>query len=170
MTSVELLSARETAIMQLPALMSQVQNWRQSGHSVGFTNGCFDILHPGHLKVLEEAKARCGRLVVGLNSDASVCRLKGENRPVNSEQARAQVLAGLSVVDAVIVFEEDTPLELIQSLQPDVLIKGGDYTEAEIVGADAVKARGGYVHIVPLLEGHSTTSTIARATSDPEAS
>lgn len=167
-TSVELLAARDTSVLDLSGLKGRIVTWRQSGHSVGFTNGCFDILHPGHLKVLEEAKARCGRLIVGLNSDASVRRLKGESRPVNNEQARAQVLASLSAVDAVIVFDQDTPLELIQSLQPDVLVKGGDYTEAEIVGADFVKARGGKVHIVPLLEGHSTTSTIARAALDPE--
>ena len=142
---------------------SQVEAWREAGLTVGFTNGCFDILHPGHLRVLEEAKARCGRLVVGLNSDESVRRLKGASRPVNSQDSRARVLSGLSVVDAVIVFDQDTPLELIEALQPDLLVKGGDYTIETIVGAGTVIDRGGSVYIVPLVDGHSTTATIARA-------
>lgn len=137
--------------------------WHDDGYSVGFTNGCFDILHPGHLKVLEEARAQCGKLIVGVNSDASVRRLKGPSRPVNDEISRAIVLKGLACVDAVVLFEEDTPLELITALQPDLLVKGGDYTKDDIVGADIVEARGGRVHIVPLVEGHSTTATIARA-------
>jgi D-beta-D-heptose 7-phosphate kinase / D-beta-D-heptose 1-phosphate adenosyltransferase len=137
--------------------------WREAGLSVGFTNGCFDILHPGHLKVLEAAKARCARLIVGINSDASVARLKGPARPINSADARARVLAALAAVDAVVVFDEDTPLALITALQPDLLVKGGDYSPETIVGADVVLARGGAVHIVPTLAGHSTTATIARA-------
>ncbi|MGH1420547.1 MAG: D-glycero-beta-D-manno-heptose 1-phosphate adenylyltransferase [Hyphomonas sp.] len=145
------------------ANVAKAHAWHDDGYRVGFTNGCFDILHPGHLKVLEEARAHCGKLVVGLNSDASVRRLKGASRPVNDEISRAIVLMGLASVDAVVIFDEDTPLELITALQPDLLVKGGDYTKDEIVGADVVEARGGRVHIVPLVEGHSTTATIARA-------
>lgn len=147
----------------LETAQSQVNAWRDAGLTVGFTNGCFDILHPGHLKVLEEAKARCGRLIVGLNSDASVRRLKGPSRPVNDAESRARVLSGLSAVDAVVVFEEDTPAALISALQPDLLVKGGDYTLETIVGADVVLARGGTVHIVPMVDGQSTTAAIARA-------
>jgi D-beta-D-heptose 7-phosphate kinase/D-beta-D-heptose 1-phosphate adenosyltransferase len=149
----------------LETAISQVAAWRDAGLTVGFTNGCFDILHPGHLKVLEEAKSRCGRLIVGLNSDASVKRLKGPTRPVNDAESRARVLSGLSAVDAVVVFDEDTPAALIEALQPDLLVKGGDYTLETIVGADIVLARGGTVHIVPVLDGQSTTAAIARANS-----
>jgi len=113
--------------------------------------------------VLEEAKARCGRLVVGLNSDASVRQLKGEGRPVNDQRTRARVLSGLSAVDGVILFEETTPFELIGRIKPDLLVKGGDYQLETIVGATQVIEAGGQVHIVPLVEGHSTTATIARS-------
>ena len=149
----------------LADMVVQVNAWRDAGFAIGFTNGCFDILHPGHLKVLEEAKARCGRLIVGLNSDASVARLKGPNRPVNDAASRARVLKGLSAVDAVVVFEEDTPAELISALSPDLLVKGGDYSVETIVGAQDVIRKGGAVHIVPLVEGQSTTAAIARAKS-----
>ena len=149
--------------LSLDAAKAQVEAWRDTGLTVGFTNGCFDILHPGHLRVLEEAKSRCGRLVVGLNSDASVSRLKGPTRPVNNADSRPRVLSGLTVVDAVVVFEEDTPLNLIEALQPDLLVKGGDYSIDTIVGADIVQARGGSVHIVPLVDGQSTTAAIERA-------
>lgn len=149
--------------LSLEAAKAQVETWRDAGLTVGFTNGCFDILHPGHLRVLEEAKARCGRLVVGLNSDASVTRLKGPARPVNDAESRARVLSGLSAVDAVVVFGEDTPEALIAALQPDLLVKGGDYSIETIVGADIVQARGGTVHIVPLVDGQSTTAAIERA-------
>ncbi|MAN44962.1 MAG: D-glycero-beta-D-manno-heptose 1-phosphate adenylyltransferase [Alphaproteobacteria bacterium] len=149
--------------LSLDAAKAQVEAWRDTGLTVGFTNGCFDILHPGHLRVLEEAKSRCGRLVVGLNSDASVSRLKGPSRPVNNADSRARVLSGLMAVDAVVVFEEDTPLDLIEALQPDLLVKGGDYSIDTIVGADIVQARGGSVHIVPLVDGQSTTAAIERA-------
>ena len=159
----ELLTTQENGPLDLHTLAAKVDNWRKAGHSVGFTNGCFDILHPGHLRVLEEAKARCGRLIVGLNSDASVSRLKGANRPVNGQVTRARMLAGLSAVDGVVIFDEDTPAELIAKLQPDLLVKGGDYTEDTIVGADTVRARGGGVYIVPLLDGFSTTATIKKA-------
>lgn len=147
----------------LETLVEQVDVWRDLNLTVGFTNGCFDILHPGHLKVLEEAKARCGRLIVGLNSDASVKRLKGPGRPVNDAASRARVLSGLTAVDAVVVFDEDTPGALIAALQPDLLVKGGDYTIETIVGADIVLARGGSVHIVSRVDGQSTTAAIERA-------
>ena len=147
----------------LPDLLDQVNAWKDAGFIVGFTNGCFDILHPGHLKLLEEAKSRCGRLIVGLNSDASVKRLKGPARPVNDAISRARVLKGLSAVDAVVVFDEDTPANLISALLPDLLVKGGDYTIETIVGAEEVIRNGGKVHIVPLVDGQSTTAAIARA-------
>lgn len=127
-----------------------------------FTNGCFDIIHAGHIHLLTEAKAQGDVLVVGLNTDSSVKRLKGEKRPVQDEEARALVLAALSVVDAVVLFDEDTPLELIKELQPEVLVKGGDYTPDQVVGKEVVESLGGEVVIVPLLEGYSTTQIISR--------
>jgi rfaE bifunctional protein nucleotidyltransferase chain/domain len=129
---------------------------------VVFTNGVFDLLHPGHVDVLLAARRRGDALVVGVNSDASVQRLKGPERPVRSAPERCYVLAALSMVDVVVVFEEDTPLDLVTTLRPDVLVKGGDYTEASIVGASEVRARGGEVVVIPLTPGHSTTSTIER--------
>lgn len=156
-------TAYNVAQTSLPSTLAKVNGWRDLNLRVGFTNGCFDILHPGHLKVLEEARARCDRLIVGLNSDTSVKRLKGACRPVNNEDSRARVLSALKVVDDVVIFEEDTPEQLIQKLQPDLLVKGGDYEIQDIVGADFVQARGGEVHIVPLVDGESTTSTIERA-------
>jgi len=137
--------------------------WRRAVQgSVVFTNGVFDLLHPGHIDVLRGARAEGAHLVVGLNSDASVKRLKGPDRPVRSEGERAYVLAALEVVDAVTLFEQDTPLELVQLLQPDVIVKGGDYAPDTVVGANEVRARGGDVVIIPLTPGHSTTSTIDR--------
>lgn len=137
--------------------------WReaQSGRVV-FTNGVFDLLHPGHVDVLLAARRQGDSLVVGVNSDDSVRRLKGPARPVRTSPERCYVLAALEAVDAVVVFEEDTPLELIMTLRPDVLVKGGDYTEASIVGAREVRAWGGAVAVIPLTPGHSTTSTIER--------
>jgi D-beta-D-heptose 7-phosphate kinase/D-beta-D-heptose 1-phosphate adenosyltransferase len=122
-----------------------------------FTNGCFDLLHPGHVNYLEEVRALGDFLVVGLNSDASVARLKGPGRPFQDERARAMVLCALRSVDAVVLFQEDTPLELITALQPDILAKGGDYTAETVVGREVVEARGGRVVLVPFLPGHSTT-------------
>lgn len=142
---------------------------RQSG-TVVFTNGVFDLLHPGHVDVLLAARAHGDVLVVGLNSDVSVKRLKGPSRPVRNEGDRAYVLAALAVVDAVVVFEEDTPLELIRALQPDVLVKGGDYSEETMVGAAEVRARGGRVVVIPLTPGHSTTATVARVAGATHAS
>ncbi|MEM9669024.1 MAG: D-glycero-beta-D-manno-heptose 1-phosphate adenylyltransferase [Pseudomonadota bacterium] len=162
-TAAELLDNDNGDVMPMDTALDLVERWRGAREIIGFTNGCFDILHPGHLKVLEEAKSRCDRLIVGLNSDASVRRLKGEARPVNDEASRARLLSALSSVDGVVLFEEDTPIDLIERLQPDLLVKGGDYALQDIVGADTVTARGGTVHIVPLLQGHSTTAIISRS-------
>ncbi|CCG40629.1 D-glycero-beta-D-manno-heptose-7-phosphate kinase [Magnetospirillum molischianum] len=136
--------------------------WRRKGLKVGFTNGCFDLLHPGHVSILAQARAACDRLVVGLNSDASVQRLKGPTRPVQSEAARATVLSSLASVDLVVIFGEDTPLTLIETLRPDVLVKGADYTVATVVGADLVQGWGGKVVLADLVDGQSTTNTIRR--------
>jgi D-beta-D-heptose 7-phosphate kinase/D-beta-D-heptose 1-phosphate adenosyltransferase len=137
--------------------------WRRQGLRVGFTNGCFDILHPGHVKVLTAARGACDRLIVGLNSDASVKRLKGEGRPVQDERARAEVLAALEAVDLVAIFEEDTPIDLITRVKPSVLVKGGDYTREQVVGYEVVEACGGEVLLIDILPGHSTTSLVDRA-------
>lgn len=134
---------------------------RQAGRVV-FTNGVFDLLHPGHVDILIGARALGDQLVVGVNSDASVKRLKGPDRPIRSEGERVYVLAALEAVGAVTLFEQDTPLELVQVLQPDVIVKGGDYSPETVVGAAEVRARGGDVVIIPLTPGHSTTSTIER--------
>ncbi len=136
--------------------------WRAEGLRVGFTNGCFDILHRGHVAYLARARSWCDRLVVGLNSDASVRALKGEGRPVNDLEGRALVLAGLGCVDLVAPFDAPTPLALIEAVRPDVLVKGADYTEAQVVGADLVRGWGGEVRLAPLVEGASTTGVIAR--------
>lgn len=138
---------------------------RTQGNEVVFTNGCFDILHAGHVWYLEQAKALGSTLVVGVNADASVRNLKGPHRPVNEESDRAAVLNALRCVDYVIVFDAETPMQLIASLQPDVLVKGGDYTRDTIVGADLVEDRGGRVIVIPLLPGRSTTSIIQRSRS-----
>ena len=127
-----------------------------------FTNGCFDLLHPGHVQYLEDVRALGDFLVVGLNSDASVARLKGPSRPLQDETARATILCGLRSVDAVVKFEEDTPLELITALQPDILAKGGDYAPEDVVGREVVQARGGRLVLVPFLPGHSTSLIVER--------
>ena len=138
-------------------------SWRARQHGrVVFTNGVFDLLHPGHVDVIIGARTQGDCLVVGVNSDSSVKRLKGADRPVRSEGERVYVLAALAAVDAVTVFEEDTPLELIRMLRPDVIVKGGDYVPDTVVGAAEVRDRGGQVIIIPLTPGHSTTSTIER--------
>ncbi|MFN3835174.1 MAG: D-glycero-beta-D-manno-heptose 1-phosphate adenylyltransferase [Glycocaulis sp.] len=139
-----------------------VQSWHREGLKVGFTNGCFDILHPGHLSALRHARSVCDRLVVGLNADASVSRLKGPERPVNPAAHRAAMLAALESVDRVVVFDEDTPEELIQTIAPDVLVKGADYKADDLPGAAFVKARGGEVVIAPLQPGFSTTSIVEK--------
>ena len=136
------------------------EDWRKDGHRIGFANGCFDLLHPGHIHLLKTAASACDRLVVGLNSDASVRRLKGETRPVQDEDQRAAVLSQLPFVDGVAVFGQDTPLELITVLQPDLIFKGGDYTAETVVGAEIAAARGGDVVIVPTLGSHSSSAII----------
>ena len=136
--------------------------WRRQGLKVGFTNGVFDLLHPGHVSLLRQARAACDRLVVGLNSDASVKRLKGEARPIQNDASRALVLGSLATVDAVVIFPDDTPLAVIEALRPDVLVKGADYTVATVVGADVVQSYGGRVMLASLEDGHSTTATVAR--------
>ena len=138
----------------------QATEARDAGKIVVFTNGCFDLLHSGHVTLLEIASGEGDLLIVGLNSDSSVTRLKGEGRPVQSEAERAEALLKIEVVNVVTIFSEDTPLELIDSIKPDVLVKGGDYSSDEIVGADIVLSRGGEVVRVPLLEGISTTRII----------
>ena len=141
--------------MRLPDLIAQ---WRAAGERIVFTNGCFDLLHYGHLHYLSDARDLADRLVVGLNSSASVRRLKGPTRPINDELTRTHLLAALEVVDAVVVFEQDTPLELIQLIQPDILVKGGDWQPAQIVGSDLVLAQGGQVLSLPFVTGYSTTN------------
>ena len=140
-----------------------VAAWRRSVRgAVVFTNGVFDLLHPGHVDLLDRARREGAALIVGVNSDASVQRLKGTERPIRTSASRAIVLAGLEAVDAVVVFEEDTPFDLVQAIEPDVIVKGGDYSPDTIVGADLVTARGGRVVVIPLVDGHSTTSTIEK--------
>lgn len=146
-------------------LVDRVAQWRARGLSVGFTNGCFDLVHPGHISLIEQASAACDRLIVALNDDASVARLKGEDRPVQPEQARGRVIASLSGVDAVTLFGEDTPRELIELLRPDVLVKGADYTAEEVVGGDFVTGYGGRIVLANLVDGFSTTDTISRMSS-----
>jgi len=157
------LAAEEKIVGDGASLDAHLAEWRKQGLRVGFTNGCFDILHPGHVKVLTAARGACDRLIVGLNSDASVKRLKGEGRPVQDERARAEVLAALEAVDLVVFFEEDTPIELIAQIRPSVLVKGGDYTREQVVGHEIVEAHGGVVMLVDILPGFSTTSLVDRA-------
>ena len=149
-------------IMTLQEAKAMIAAWRVLGKTVSFTNGCFDILHPGHIFSLGQAAKEADYLVVGLNSDASVKRLKGPERPINNTESRAIIIANLVLVDAVVVFEEDTPFELISELLPDVLVKGGDYTLEQIVGAKEVIAAGGKVIINNIVEGFSTTNLIEK--------
>jgi D-beta-D-heptose 7-phosphate kinase/D-beta-D-heptose 1-phosphate adenosyltransferase len=149
-------------VMPRPQALDLVERWRRQGLRIGFTNGCFDLLHPGHISLISQAKAACDRLVVGLNSDGSARRLKGPTRPIQREGARAAVLASLAAVDLIVLFEEDTPIELIRAIRPKVLVKGADYRLDEVVGADIVKRSGGEVLLANLMPGYSTTATIAR--------
>ena len=146
----------------LEELQHRVEGWRRAKLKVGFTNGCFDLLHPGHVSLLAQARGACDRLIVGLNSDASVTRLKGKGRPVQSEAARATVLSSLASVDAVVIFAGDTPMALIEALRPDVLVKGADYTLAKVVGAKLVRSYGGKIVLAKLAAGHSTSATIRK--------
>ncbi len=150
-------------LLELDRLQTRVNAWRSEGQRVVFTNGCFDLLHVGHITLMEDARRQGDRLIVAINSDASVSELKGPTRPVVSERDRGRVLAALAAVDAVIVFGEPTPLELIKALKPDVIVKGGDYVEDTVVGAKEVRSWGGIVKIVPTVEGFSTTNLIKRA-------
>lgn len=143
-------------------IVKKIEQWRLKNNKIVFTNGCFDILHVGHLNTLKEAKAFGDKLIVGLNSDNSVKRLKGEERPINNQENRAALLAALQVVDAVVIFNEDTPLNLIKLVSPDVLVKGGDWKIEQIVGGDFVKNKGGEVKSVPFIEGYSTTKTLEK--------
>jgi D-beta-D-heptose 7-phosphate kinase/D-beta-D-heptose 1-phosphate adenosyltransferase len=152
----------EKKIMTVAQALTVIAGWKALGKTFAFTNGCFDILHPGHLFSLAQTAQEADFLVVGLNSDASVQRLKGPTRPINNTKSRAIVLSNLVLVDMVVVFEEDTPLELITTLLPDVLVKGGDYTIENIVGAKEVIAYGGKVIINPIVEGFSTTGLIEK--------
>ena len=141
----------------ISSVLEKISMWRQDGLTIGFTNGCFDQLHPGHIRVLEKAAGCCDRLIVGLNSDSSTRKLKGEGRPIQSEDIRAAVLASLPMVSAVAIFSEKTPARLIRRIMPERLIKGGDYTPNQVVGADLVRSNGGKVIIVPIRQGYSTT-------------
>lgn len=150
-------------VLPLEALRARVTAWRSAGESVVFTNGCFDLLHIGHITLLEDARREGNRLIVAINSDASVQKLKGPTRPIVGERERGRVLAALAAVDAVVVFDEPTPLHLIETLRPDVIVKGGDYNEDTVVGAKEVQSWGGRVKIVPIVEGFSTSKLIAKA-------
>lgn len=156
-------------IYDLPQLLQQISVWRFHNRRIVFTNGCFDILHKGHAHVLNTASelAYDAVVIVGVNSDASVKRLKGEGRPINNENDRAFLLASLYAVSAVVVFNEDTPYELIKAIQPDFLVKGGDYTPETIVGADIVQANGGKVVVVPFLQNYSTTNLVDKMKHQP---
>jgi len=159
MREIASMSKKVVTIDQAKAI---IYGWKLLGKTCAFTNGCFDILHQGHIFSLGQAAKEADFLIVGLNSDASVQRLKGPSRPINNTDNRAIVLSNLAIVDLVVVFEEDTPLELINALMPDVLVKGGDYTIDQIVGAKEVVAAGGKVIINPIVEGYSTTGLIEK--------
>ena len=147
-------------ILARPQLLQTIAQWKVVERTIAFTNGVFDILHPGHIFSLSQAAREADYLIVGLNSDDSVKRLKGKDRPINNQESRSLILAALLMVDAVVIFEEDTPLDLINAVRPDVLVKGGDYTIEQIVGAREVIASGGRVVINPLVQGYSTTEII----------
>jgi D-beta-D-heptose 7-phosphate kinase/D-beta-D-heptose 1-phosphate adenosyltransferase len=157
------LESAEKKIVSAARAQEWLDLWRARRNRIGFTNGCFDLIHPGHISLLTQARARCDRLVVGLNADASVRTLKGEGRPVQDEMARALVLASLAMVDLVVIFNEETPDRLIRALRPDLLVKGADYKRGEIVGADFVSSYGGEVLLAQLVPHHSTTDLIDRA-------
>ena len=158
----ETLTSIKNKLLSREDLETKLSEWRSLKKNIVFTNGCFDILHRGHVEYLAQASDLGDKLIVGLNTDASVKRLKGESRPVNDEQSRALLLSALQFVDAVVLFGEDTPYELIKQVQPDVLVKGNDYRAEEIVGYDIVTAKGGKVLTINLVEGFSTTNIIKR--------
>jgi len=156
----KLVDAISKKIFSLQELQKQVASWRVTNKTIAFTNGCFDILHEGHIFSLTEAAKEADFLIIGVNSDSSVKKIKGPERPINNEKSRSLLLSNLAIVDAVIIFNEDTPLELIIALLPDVIVKGGDYTIEQIVGSKEVIANGGRVVINPIVEGFSTTGII----------
>ena len=156
------LLATDAKILALDPALRRLAEWRGRGLKLGFTNGCFDLIHPGHVALLSRARAMCDRLVVGLNTDASIQRLKGPDRPIQSEGARATVMASIGAVDLVIPFAEDTPIRLIEAIRPEVLIKGSDYSIGQVVGAELVQSYGGRVALVALEPDQSTSRTIAR--------
>lgn len=158
----DLLLPAEEKFLSLEDALARIETWRKGGDRIGFTNGCFDLIHPGHVTMLARSRAECDRLVVGLNADVSVRRLKGDSRPIQNEAARATVMASLSSVDLVVLFSEDTPIELIKAIRPDVLTKGADYAADEVVGGDIVTGYGGEVKLIDLEPGHSTTATVAK--------
>ena len=147
------------------SLEERLKLWRKEGETIVFSNGCFDILHRGHVEYLSKAADLGDKLIIGLNTDDSVKRLKGPSRPVNDEKARAVVLAGLEFVDAIVFFEEDTPYNLIKNVQPDILVKGNDYKAEDIVGYDIVTAKGGKVETIELVDGFSTTNILEKTNS-----
>ena len=149
-------------ILDLERMVMRVAEWRAAGETIVFTNGCFDLLHVGHITLLESCRRFGSKLVLGLNADDSICRLKGPTRPIVGERERARVMAALAAVDAVVLFAEDTPLELIRALKPNVLVKGGDYTVETVVGHEDVIAQGGRVEIIPTVEGFSTTNIVKK--------
>ena len=149
-------------IFTLPQLQEQVNTWRSQGQKIVFTNGCFDLLHLGHVDYLEKARQLGDKLVLGLNTDASISRIKGPSRPLQDEMSRARIMASLLFIDAVVLFDENTPLELIEAVQPDILVKGNDYTIESIVGHEVVLGRGGEVRTVPLVKGYSTTNIVKK--------
>lgn len=157
-----MISVTSEKILRLDQAIAQVQAWQQKGQKIVFTNGCFDLVHLGHIDYLEKARNLGDKLVLGLNTDASVSRIKGPLRPVVNQEARARLMAALSFVDTVILFDEPTPLQLIEALKPDILVKGDDYSIETIVGADFVLANGGDVKTIALVEGYSTTKLIEK--------
>jgi rfaE bifunctional protein nucleotidyltransferase chain/domain len=157
---VDKLQILKNKIFSLDNLLRNALVWRFRGDKIVFTNGCFDIIHRGHIEYLAQAASLGNRLIIGLNTDSSVAALKGSNRPVNDEQTRAEILAAFGFVDAVVLFSEETPIDLITAIKPDVLVKGGDYTPDTIVGADVVKTNGGRVEVIPFVNGFSTSSII----------
>jgi D-glycero-beta-D-manno-heptose 1-phosphate adenylyltransferase len=149
-------------ILSLDEAILQVKTWQQTGNKIVFTNGCFDIVHLGHIDYLEKARNLGNKLVLGLNTDASVSRLKGTSRPVVNEYARSRMMAAFAFIDVVVLFDEPTPLQLIEALRPNILVKGNDYSIETIVGADFVLSTGGEVKTIDLVEGYSTTKLIER--------
>ena len=156
----DFLKTIESKIFSRQDLVKKTNTWKNSGSTIVFTNGCFDILHYGHVNYLAKARSLGDKLIIGLNSDASVKRLKGKDRPINDQVARANILASLLVVDAVVVFDEDTPKDIIELLSPNVLVKGGDYCFEDIVGADFIVKNGGKVEVIPTVDGFSSSNII----------